>query len=50
MARRVGPDQLLYGSDRPVVEPTRSGREAVLQHNGGRLLGTIAIHDMEVTV
>jgi 6-methylsalicylate decarboxylase len=39
MARRVGPDQLVYGSDRPVVEPARTGREALLQANGARLMG-----------
>jgi hypothetical protein len=35
MARRVGTQQLLYGSDRPVVEPTPSGREALLRENAG---------------
>jgi predicted TIM-barrel fold metal-dependent hydrolase len=38
MARRVGADQLVYGSDRPVVEPVVSGREALLAANGARLL------------
>jgi len=38
MARRVGPDQLVYGSDRPVVEPIATGREALLAENGARLL------------
>ena len=33
MARRVGAEQLLYGSDRPVVEPVRNGREAILGEN-----------------
>jgi hypothetical protein len=33
MARRVGPQQLLYGSDRPVVEPLASGRESPLREN-----------------
>jgi hypothetical protein len=33
MARRVGADQLLHGSDRPVVEPVRNGREAILSEN-----------------
>jgi 6-methylsalicylate decarboxylase len=33
MARRVGGQQLLYGSDRPVVEPLTSGREALLREN-----------------
>jgi predicted TIM-barrel fold metal-dependent hydrolase len=39
MARRVGAEQLVYGSDRPVVEPTLTGREALLAENGGRLIG-----------
>jgi hypothetical protein len=34
MARRVGPEQLVYGSDRPVVEPIPTGRETSLQANG----------------
>ncbi len=38
MARRVGAEQLLYGSDRPVVEPTATGREALLAANGAALL------------
>jgi hypothetical protein len=38
MARRVGPEQLVYGSDRPVVEPTPTGREALLAANGAALL------------
>jgi hypothetical protein len=38
MARRVGSEQLLYGSDRPVVEPTPSGREALLSANAGWLI------------
>jgi predicted TIM-barrel fold metal-dependent hydrolase len=38
MARRVGPDQLLYGSDRPVIEPHPTGREAILRANGGRVV------------
>jgi 6-methylsalicylate decarboxylase len=33
MARRVGAQQLLYGSDRPVVEPMASGRVALLREN-----------------
>jgi len=37
MARRVGAEQLVYGSDRPVVEPTATGREALLQANAARL-------------
>lgn len=38
MATRVGTEQLLYGSDRPVAEPTRNGREAILQTNAARFL------------
>jgi predicted TIM-barrel fold metal-dependent hydrolase len=38
MARRVGADQLVYGSDRPVVEPTLTGREALLAENSWRLI------------
>lgn len=38
MARRVGPEQLVHGSDRPVVEPTPNGREAVLAANGSTLI------------
>jgi hypothetical protein len=38
MADRVGAGQLVYGSDRPVAEPVRSGWETVLQANAGRLV------------
>lgn len=38
MARRVGADQLVYGSDRPVVEPTATGCERLLQANSARVL------------
>jgi predicted TIM-barrel fold metal-dependent hydrolase len=41
MARRVGERQLLYGSDRPVVEPELTGREALLQANAARLFDNI---------
>jgi predicted TIM-barrel fold metal-dependent hydrolase len=37
-AQRVGADQLVYGSDRPVVEPTRTEWDPLLQANGARLL------------
>jgi len=37
MAERVGARQLLYGSDRPVVEPVRTERDAVLQANAARV-------------
>lgn len=38
MARLVGERQLAYGSDRPVVEPTFTGRESVLQSQAGELI------------
>lgn len=38
MARRVGASQLVYGSDRPVLEPAPTGREAILQAAGANLL------------
>jgi 6-methylsalicylate decarboxylase len=38
MARRVGSSQLVYGSDRPVLEPLPSGREAILQTAAADLL------------
>jgi hypothetical protein len=43
MARRVGGEQLLYGSDRPVIEPFASGREALLSKNAGRLLERLGV-------
>ncbi len=41
MARRVGHRQLVYGSDRPVIEPMVTGREALLRRNAAALLATI---------
>jgi hypothetical protein len=38
MADRVGADQLLYGSDRPVIKPAATPRDAFLQANGARLV------------
>jgi 6-methylsalicylate decarboxylase len=38
MARWVGPRQLVYGSDRPVVEPLPSGRDAELMLNSSRVM------------
>ena len=38
MAARVGAVQLVYGSDRPVVEPVRTPADRALQENGERLL------------
>ena len=40
MARRVGAEQLVYGSDRPVVEPHPDGRAGFAEH-GARLFGTV---------
>jgi len=37
MAIRVGESQLVYGSDRPVVEPVPSGRERLLRDNAAWL-------------
>jgi 6-methylsalicylate decarboxylase len=41
MARRVGEVQLIYGSDRPVVEPALGGSDVWLQESAGRLLSAI---------
>jgi 6-methylsalicylate decarboxylase len=38
MARRVGAAQLVYGSDRPVVEPQFTGHDRSMQINAGELL------------
>jgi hypothetical protein len=38
MARWVGHAQLVYGSDRPVIEPVPTGREVELMNNSGALL------------
>jgi hypothetical protein len=38
MADWVGPDRLVYGSDRPVIEPVRSGREVELMTNAADFL------------
>jgi 6-methylsalicylate decarboxylase len=42
MAGRVGETQLLYGSDRPVIEPKATGRDARLQTNGASLFRRVA--------
>jgi hypothetical protein len=41
MAGWVGVSQLVYGSDRPVVEPVRCGREAQLAENAAQVLNAI---------
>ena len=38
MAARVGPRQLLHGSDRPVAEPVATGRDDELRTNGSWLV------------
>ena len=38
MAQHVGPEQLLYGSDRPVVDPPPSAADTPLAENSARLL------------
>jgi 6-methylsalicylate decarboxylase len=38
MVTCLGPDRLVYGSDRPVIEPVRSGREVELMSNAADLL------------
>lgn len=43
MARWVGPSQLAYGSDRPVIEPVPTGREVELMANGSELLAPAAV-------
>jgi predicted TIM-barrel fold metal-dependent hydrolase len=43
MAHRVGAAQLVYGSDRPVVEPADTGRDRALQENGARLLVPVEV-------
>jgi len=41
MAQWVGFAQLVYGSDRPVVEPVRLPRERDLMENAGRVMGAV---------
>ena len=43
MARWVGPGQLVYGSDRPVIDPVPTGRESALMAAAGALLAPTAI-------
>jgi predicted TIM-barrel fold metal-dependent hydrolase len=38
MALMLGPDRLVYGSDRPVIEPVHSGREIELMTNAADFL------------
>ena len=41
IAAWLGPDRLVYGSDRPVIEPVRSGREAELMTNAADFLTSV---------
>ena len=41
VGRRVGSGQLVYGSDRPVIEPTRTEWDPILQANAGRLITNV---------
>jgi 6-methylsalicylate decarboxylase len=41
MASWVGAEQLVYGSDRPVVEPVRTGRHRALTNNAERVMRAI---------
>lgn len=43
LARQVGETQLLYGSDRPVAEPRKTGRDACLQSNAAPLFPSLAV-------
>jgi hypothetical protein len=38
MADWVSPAQLVYGSDRPVLEPLRTVRDRTLMENGARVM------------
>lgn len=43
MVRRVGASQLLYGSDRPVIEPHATERDRSLQTNAGDLITVVNV-------
>ncbi len=43
MARRVGAQALIYGSDRPVVEPVLIGRERILQAGAAALFPAVVV-------
>jgi 6-methylsalicylate decarboxylase len=47
LARRVGAEQLVYGSDRPVAEPIATGREHLLQANGASVLQSLSAPAIE---
>ena len=43
MARWLGPDRLVYGSDRPVIDPILTGRELELMTNATALLSRTGV-------
>jgi 6-methylsalicylate decarboxylase len=43
MARRIGTSRLVYGSDRPVLEPLPTGRETMLQATSAELLTPVRL-------
>jgi 6-methylsalicylate decarboxylase len=42
-ARLAGWDQLVYGSDRPVIDPIGTGQDRLLQTNSGNLLTAVHV-------
>lgn len=42
-AQLVGQDQLVYGTDRPVIEPLSTGRDQPLQINSANLLTKVHV-------
>ncbi len=40
-ARLTGAEQLIYGSDRPVIDPQPTGRDRLLQENAAKLLAMV---------
>lgn len=44
LALRVGAEQLVYGSDRPVIEPPRTGWDTVLQTNAAQVMIGTTLH------
>jgi hypothetical protein len=47
-APHVGPQQLVYGSDRPVIEPPRTEWDTTLQANAAQLIETTTRHGRAV--
>lgn len=44
LALRVGAEQLVYGSDRPVIEPPRTDWDAALHSNAARVMTGATLH------